>query len=217
MNPDMIHEFTVAFMDTALMMSIAIFIAVLIGIPLGIGLFVTSEGLFWENKFIQNIAGTIVNILRSIPYIILLVVLFPLSMFLLGTTTGPLAASVSLTVAAIPFYARLVETSLREIDKGVIEAAEACGASPFYIIKDVLLPEARSGLIAGLTVTTISLLGYSAMAGTVGGGGIGDLAIRFGYQRYQNDVLIVTLIILIVLVQLIQYVGDQLARAVDRT
>lgn len=217
MGLEMINEFTVAFIDTAIMMGVAIVIAIIIGVPLGIGLFVTSEGLFWENKLVQRVAGTLVNIIRSIPYIILLVVLFPLSMFLLGTTTGPLAASVSLTVAAIPFYARLVETSLREIDKGVIEAAEACGASPFLIIKDVLLPEARSGMIAGLTVTVISLLGYSAMAGTVGGGGIGDLAIRFGYQRFQNDVLITTLIILIILVQLIQYVGDKLARAADRS
>lgn len=217
MGLEMINEFTVAFIDTAIMMGVAIVIAIIIGVPLGIGLFVTSEGLFWENKLIQNVAGTIVNIIRSIPYIILLVVLFPLSMLILGTTTGPLAASVSLTVAAIPFYARLVETSLREIDKGVIEAAEACGASPFLIIKDVLLPEARSGMIAGLTVTIISLLGYSAMAGTVGGGGIGDLAIRFGYQRFQNDVLIVTLIILIILVQLIQFIGDKLARATNRS
>lgn|SRR5690625_4372898 len=217
MGAEMINEFSVAFIDTAIMMGVAVFIAVLLGVPLGIGLFVTSEGLFWENRVLQNVAGTIVNIIRSIPYIILLVVLFPLSKLILGTTTGPLAASVSLTVAAIPFYARLVETSLREIDKGVIEAAEACGSSPFLIIKDVLLPEALSGMIAGLTVTIISLLGYSAMAGTVGGGGIGDLAIRFGYQRFQNDVLIVTLIILIILVQLIQYIGDKLSRAADRS
>jgi len=217
MGAEMINEFSVAFIDTAIMMGVAVFIAVLLGVPLGIGLFVTSEGLFWENRVLQNVAGTIVNIIRSIPYIILLVVLFPLSKLILGTTTGPLAASVSLTVAAIPFYARLVETSLREIDKGVIEAAEACGSSPFLIIKDVLLPEALSGMIAGLTVTIISLLGYSAMAGTVGGGGIGDLAIRFGYQRFQNDVLLITLIILIILVQLIQYIGDKLSRAADRS
>src|SRR5699024_2048664 len=133
-----------------------------------------------------------------------------------GTSTGPIAASVSLTIAAIPFYARLVESSLREIDKGVIEAAESCGASPWLIIKDVLLPEARPGMIAGLTVTVISLLGYSAMAGVIGGGGIGDLAIRFGYYRFQNDVMFLTVVILIVLVQLIQFTGDKAAKAVDK-
>ncbi|WP_144462076.1 methionine ABC transporter permease [Siminovitchia fortis] len=212
----MINEFGKAFVETSWMMGIAVAFAVVIGVPLGIALFVTSEGMFWQNRFMQNVAGTIINIIRSIPFIILLVVLIPLTKLILGTTMGPAAASVSLTVAAIPFYARLVETSLREIDKGVIEAAESCGASPWLIIKDVLLPEARSGMIAGLTVTVISLLSYSAMAGIVGGGGIGDLAIRFGYYRFQNDVMIATVIILVILVQLIQFAGDRAARAVDK-
>ncbi|WP_026319717.1 methionine ABC transporter permease [Siminovitchia fordii] len=214
--PEMINEFGKAFVETSWMMGIAVAFAVIIGVPLGIALFVTSEGMFWHNRFMQNVAGTIINIIRSIPFIILLVVLIPFTKLLLGTTMGPAAASVSLTVAAIPFYARLVETSLREIDKGVVEAAESCGASPWLIIKDVLLPEARPGMIAGLTVTVISLLSYSAMAGIVGGGGIGDLAIRFGYYRFQNDVMIATVIILVVLVQLIQLVGDRAARAVDK-
>ncbi len=216
MLPEMINEFGKAFVETSWMMGIAVAFAVIIGVPLGIALFVTSEGMFWQNRFMQNVAGTIINIIRSIPFIILLVVLIPFTKLLLGTTMGPAAASVSLTVAAIPFYARLVETSLREIDKGVVEAAESCGASPWLIIKDVLLPEARPGMIAGLTVTVISLLSYSAMAGIVGGGGIGDLAIRFGYYRFQNDVMIATVIILVVLVQLIQLVGDRAARAVDK-
>ena len=128
--------------------------------------------MFYENRILQQVAGTVVNIIRSIPFIILLVVLIPLTKLILGTSMGPTAASVSLTFAAIPFYARLVETSLREIDRGVIEAAESCGASPWLIIKDVLLPEAKPGMISGLTVTIISLLSYSAMAGIVGGGGI---------------------------------------------
>lgn len=217
MLPEMMNEFGIAFVETAIMMGVAVFIAVIVGVPLGIGLFVTSNGMFWQNRIVQNIASTIINIIRSIPFIILLVVLFPLAKLLLGTTTGPLAASVSLTIAAIPFYARLVEQSLREIDKGVIEAAESCGSSPWLIIKDVLLPEARSGMIAGLTVTIISLLGYSAMAGTVGGGGIGDLAIRFGYYRFQNDVMLATVVLLIVLVQLIQFIGDRSAKAMDKT
>lgn len=216
MLPEMINEFGKAFVETSWMMGIAVAFAVVIGVPLGIALFVTSEGMFWQNRFMQNVAGTLINIIRSIPFIILLVVLIPLTKLILGTTMGPAAASVSLTVAAIPFYARLVETSLREIDKGVIEAVESCGASPWLIIKDVLLPEARSGMIAGLTVTVISLLSYSAMAGIVGGGGIGDLAIRFGYYRFQNDVMIATVIILVILVQLIQFAGDRAARAVDK-
>ncbi|GIN92605.1 methionine ABC transporter permease [Siminovitchia terrae] len=216
MLPEMVNEFGKAFVETSWMMGIAVAFAIIIGVPLGIALFVTSEGMFWQNRFMQNVAGTIINIIRSIPFIILLVVLIPFTKLILGTTMGPAAASVSLTVAAIPFYARLVETSLREIDKGVIEAAESCGASPWLIIKEVLLPEARSGMIAGLTVTVISLLSYSAMAGIVGGGGIGDLAIRFGYYRFQNDVMIATVIILVVLVQLIQFIGDRAARAVDK-
>src|SRR5699024_8465008 len=184
----MLHDFWIAFLETATMMGIAVVLSIIVGVPLGVGLFVTNRGMFWDNKFVQGVAGTIINIIRSIPYIILLVILLPVTKLLTGTSTGPIAASVSLTIAAIPFYARLVESYLREIDRGVIEAAESCGASPWVIIKDVLLPEARPGMIAGLTVTVISLLGYSAMAGVIGGGGIGDLAIRFGYYRFQNDV-----------------------------
>lgn len=216
MSREMIQEFSKAFIETSWMMTISVTIAVIIGIPLGIGLFVTSEGMFWRNKFLQSIASTMINIIRSIPYVILLVVLLPLTKLITGTTMGPTAASVSLTVAAIPFYARLVEASLREIDRGVIEAAESCGASPWLIIRQVLLPESSSGLVAGLTVTIISLLSYSAMAGIVGGGGIGDLAIRFGYYRYQNGVMFTTVIILVILVQLIQLIGDRLAFAVDK-
>jgi|SRR5690625_78647 len=216
MSHEMIQEFGKAFIETSWMMMISVTIAIIIGIPLGIGLFVTSDGMFWKNKLLQNISSTIINIIRSIPYVILLVVLLPLTKLVTGTTMGPTAASVSLTIAAIPFYARLVEASLREIDRGVIEAAESCGASPWLIIRQVLIPESSSGLVAGLTVTIISLLSYSAMAGIVGGGGIGDLAIRFGYYRYQNEVMIVTVIILIMLVQLIQFIGDRVAYSMDK-
>jgi D-methionine transport system permease protein len=216
MSLNLLNEFGVAFLETAWMLTISVTLAVLIGIPLGIGLFVTSEGMFWQNKILQSISGTIINIIRSIPFVILLVVLLPLTTFILGTSMGPTAASLSLTVAGIPFYARLVENSLREIDKGVIEAAESCGASPWLIIRKVLLPEAKSGLIAGLTVTIISLLSYSAMAGMIGGGGIGDLAIRFGYYRYQNEVMVITVVFLIFLVQLIQFIGDRAAHAADK-
>lgn len=209
---DMAGEFQTALWETAWMLGIATLFSIIIGVPLGIFLFATSKGMFWQNKMIQSLAGTIINIFRSLPYMILLILLIPLTKWLLGTTTGPTAASISLTIAGIPFYARLVETALREIDRGVIEAAEACGASSWLIIKEVLIPEAKSGMIAGLTVTMISLLGYSAMAGMIGGGGLGDLAIRFGYHRFQTEVMIATVIILIILVQLIQWLGDRLAK-----
>ena len=216
MSPDLLNEFGIAFLETAWMLTISVTLSVLIGVPLGIGLFVTSEGMFWQNKILQNISGTIINIIRSIPFVILLVVLLPLTTFILGDSMGPTAASFSLTVAGIPFYARLVENSLREIDKGVIEAAESVGASPWLIIRKVLLPESKSGLISGLTVTIISLLSYSAMAGMIGGGGIGDFAIRFGYYRYQNEVMVITVVSLIFLVQFIQFIGDRAAHAADK-
>ncbi|WP_339059898.1 methionine ABC transporter permease [Tepidibacillus marianensis] len=209
-------ELIKAFNETIFMVGISLSISILVGIPTGILLFVSDKGLFLENRWLNLILSTIANIIRSIPFIILLVFLLPFTQFLIGETIGPTAAAVPLSVAAIPFYARLVETSLREIDKGVIEAAIATGASPFLIIKEVLLPEARSGLVHGLTITAISLIGYSAMAGIVGGGGVGDLAIRFGYYRYENDIMFLTVTILIVLVQILQFIGDRIAKLQDR-
>ena len=205
-----------AFWETLQMVGISFALSILVGIPLGIFLFVTDKGLFWENKFLNMLSGLLINVIRSTPYVILLVLLLPLTQILVGTTIGPIAASFSLSVAAIAFYARLVQVSLCEVDKGVIEAATAYGATPFQIIKEVLLPEALSGLIRGLTVTGISLVGYSAMAGIVGGGGVGDLAIRFGYYRYETDVMVITVVILIVLVQLLQGIGDSIATKADK-
>ncbi|EJW20149.1 ABC transporter permease [Paenibacillus alvei] len=205
-----------AFVQTLYMVGISLFAAIILGLPIGILLFVTDKGLFLENAFTKNVLGFIVNMIRSIPFIILLVTLLPLTKLIVGSTIGPTAASVSLSIAAIPFFARLVETALREIDKGVIEAAISIGATPWMIIKDVLLPEAKSGIIQGVNITAISLVAYSAMAGTVGGGGIGDLAIRFGYYRYDNTVMFATVIILICLVQIIQYGGDFIAKKVDK-
>lgn len=205
-----------AFFETVYMVLIALGIALLIGLPLGVLLFVTDRGLFLENLPTKIITGLFVNTIRSVPFIILLVVLLPLTKLIVGSQIGPTAASVSLSVAAIPFFARLVETSLREIDKGVVEAAIAVGATPWMIIKDVLLPEARPGIVQGITITTVSLIGFSAMAGTVGGGGMGDLAIRFGYYRYDNTVMITTVVILVCLVQLIQLSGDRISRLVDK-
>lgn len=209
-------EIQTAFFQTLTMIGISLSLALIVGLPLGILLFITDRGLFLENRSVNSVVGFVVNIVRSIPFIILLVALIPLTKFITGTTIGPIAASVSLSVAAIPFFARIVETSLREIDKGVIEAAIAVGATPWMIIKDVLLPEAKASIIQGVTLTIISLVAYSAMAGVVGGGGIGDLAIRFGYYRYDNTIMIVTVVILIVLVQLIQQAGDYTAKAIDK-
>lgn len=213
---ELIPDINTAFFQTIYMIGISLLIAIVIGLPIGVLLYVTDKELFWENRTVQNVLGFIVNMVRSIPFIILLVALIPLTKALVGTTIGPTAASVSLSVAAIPFFARIVETALREIDKGVIEAAIAAGATPWMIIKDVLLLEAKSGIISGITLTLISLIGFSAMAGTVGGGGIGDLAIRFGYYRYDNTIMIATVVILIVLVQLIQLLGDFISKAVDK-
>ncbi|WP_243388041.1 methionine ABC transporter permease [Bacillus kexueae] len=212
----LLPELQKAFLETLYMVGISLFIAMVAGLPLGILLFVTDRGLFLENTVIKSTVGFVVNLVRSIPFVILLVSLLPLTKLITGTTIGPTAASVSLSVAAIPFFARIVESSLREIDKGVIEAAIAVGATPWMIIKEVLLPEARSGIIHGITITMISLVGYSAMAGIVGGGGIGDLAIRFGYYRYDNTVMITTIVILVCLVQIIQLTGDRVARLVDK-
>jgi len=213
---ELIPEINSAFIQTIYMISISLVVAILIGLPIGIFLYITDKGLFLENRVLQNVLGFVVNLVRSIPFIILLVALIPLTDFLVGTTIGPTAASVSLSVAAIPFFARIVETALREIDKGVIEAAIAAGATPWMIIKEVLLLEARSGIISGVTLTLISLIGFSAMAGTVGGGGIGDLAIRFGYYRYDNTIMISTVLILVILVQIIQFAGDFIAKLVDK-
>ncbi|TDG00107.1 methionine ABC transporter permease [Paenibacillus piri] len=210
--PDMLK----AFYETLYMVGLSLLIAIIVGIPLGILLFISDRGLFAENRPVNLLLGVLSNVIRSIPFLILLVLLLPLTQWMLGTTIGPTAAAVPLSVAAVPFYARLVEASLREVSKGVIEAAVAAGARPWLIIREVLLPEAKPGIISGLTITAISLLGFSAMAGTVGGGGIGDLAIRFGYYRYDNQVLFTTVILLIALVQIIQLIGDWAARKVDK-
>jgi D-methionine transport system permease protein len=213
---EMLPDMGKAFNETLYMVGISLLIAFILGLPLGVLLFISSKGLFSENRAINMILGVISNIVRSIPFLILLVLLLKFTQFLLGTTIGPSAAAVPLSIAAIPFYARLVENSLREVNKGIIEAAIAMGARPWLIIRKVLLPEAKSGIISGLTITAISLLGFSAMAGTVGGGGIGDLAIRYGYYRYDNEVLFTTVILLIVVVQIIQFVGDWASRKVDK-
>ena len=206
-----------AFGETFLMVGIASVLAIAVGLPLGFLLHVTSRKLFWANRFAHIAGNFLVNIVRSVPFVILLVLLLPLTQWVLGTTIGPTAASVPLSVAAIVFYARLVEASLCEVDPGIIEASQAFGASPLRIICTVLFPEALPGFVRGFTVTLISLIGFSAMAGIVGGGGVGDLAIRFGYYRYQTDVMAATVVALVVLVQIVQMGGDWLARHADKT
>lgn len=213
---ELLPELNTAFFETLLMVGIALSVAIIVGLPIGIILYVTDKDLFLQNKWLKVVIGVLVNLIRSVPFIILLVFLLPFTQWLVGGTIGPLAASVSLSVAAIPFYARIVESAAREVDKGVIEAAIALGASPWMIIRSIIFPEAKPGFISGLTITAVSLIGYSAMAGTIGGGGIGDLAIRYGYYRYDDTVMFTTVILLVVLVQFIQYLGDFIARKVNK-
>jgi D-methionine transport system permease protein len=205
-----------ALYETFEMVGISTFAALVFGIPLGLILYVTSQDLFFENRTINKVGGIIVNIIRSVPFVILLVLVLPFTELLVGTTIGPIAASFPLSIAAIAFYGRLAEGAFREIDKGVIEASIASGAMPWLIIKEVLLIEALPGLLNALTITIISLIGYSAMAGIVGGGGVGDLAIRFGYYRYQTGIMLITVAVLVVLVQGTQVIGDKFSRSFDR-
>lgn len=202
--------------QTFMMLAIGLTAAVLIGGPLGILLFLLGPGQSLENKPVFLVLNWLVNTVRSFPFIILLVALVPFTRVIVGTSIGPLAAAVPLSFAAIPYLARLVEQCLREVPRGVIEAAHAMGASELQIVWRVLLVEARSGLVLALTVLSVSFLSYSAVAGVVGGGGIGDLAIRYGYYRFQTDVMVLTVVILVVLVQILQFVGNTVARRLDK-
>ena len=198
--------------ETFYMVAVATVIGGIIGIPLGITLVPTSKGHILENRFINQILGTIVNIIRSIPFIILMVAIIPLTRLIAGTSIGTTAACVPLTIVAIPFLSRLVETSIRDVDFGLVEAAESMGATPFQIIRKVLIPEALPTIINNITVLIVNLIGASAMAGAIGGGGLGDIAIRYGYQRFRPDVMLATIIILIVVVNVIQAGGDFASR-----
>ncbi|KHT28743.1 methionine ABC transporter permease [Pectobacterium carotovorum] len=213
---DLWIDLVAAFGETFQMVGISTLFAVIGGLPLGLLIYVTDRNLFWQNRAVYLFGTVLVNIIRSIPFVILLVLLLPLTQILLGNTIGPVAAAVPMSVAAIAFYARLVDSALREIDPGIVEAAEAFGASPMRIIGTVLLPDAKAGLLRGLTITLVSLIGYSAMAGIVGGGGVGDLAIRFGYYRYETEVMVITVIALVILVQVVQTLGDWLSKRADK-
>lgn len=216
MSPEMIALLAESLGETLYMVAVSAIISTVLGVPLGVILVTTSRGHILENLLVNRILGAIANATRSTPFIILMVAIIPLTRILAGTSIGTNAAIVPLSIAAIPFVGRVVEASLREVDYGLIEAAQAMGASPFQIINRVLLPEAKPSIVLGLTLTVISLIGYSAMAGAIGGGGLGDLAIRFGYQRFRVDIMIATVVILIALVQLVQSAGDILSRRLNK-
>jgi D-methionine transport system permease protein len=213
---DMLPELGVALGQTLVMLGIGVSSALVFGGPLGILLFLVGDGQSLQNRPLATLLGWFVNTVRSFPFIILLVALVPLTRIVAGTSIGPLAAAVPLSAAAIPYFARLVEQTLREVPRGVIEAAHAMGASELQVVTRVLLVEARSGLVLALTVLAVSFLSYSAVAGVVGGGGIGDLAIRYGYYRFETDIMVFTVAVLIVLVQMIQLTGTRLARSLDK-
>ncbi|MBN7759238.1 ABC transporter permease [Nitratireductor aquimarinus] len=217
MAPDMLVSLLwKAFLQTMYMVAAAGFIGSLIGLPIGIFLATSGKGELFPAPTVNKIVGATVNAARSTPFIILVVAIIPFTRLIAGTSIGTAAAIVPLTIATIPFVARLIETSIREVDKGLIEAARAMGATPFQIVTKVLLAEARPGIILGLTLTLVSLVGYSAMVGAVGGGGLGDLGIRYGYQRFMPEVMLAVVVVLIVVVQAIQSAGDMLARHFDK-
>ena len=199
-----------ASIDTLNMLLGSMLFTVLLGLPLGVLLFLTGPRQLFEQKALYGSLSLVVNILRSVPFVILLILMIPFTELLVGTSLGVAGAIPPLVVGATPFFARLVETALREVERGIIEATQAMGASTWQIITRALLPEALPGLLAAATVTAITLVSYTAMSGLIGGGGLGDLAVRYGYQRYQPDVMAVTVILLLILVQVLQMVGDRL-------
>lgn len=201
--------------ETLVMVGVSGVVGALLGVPLGVVLHLTDRGGTVTHPLFNRVLGLVVNAVRSIPFIILLVVVIPFTRFIAGSSIGTAAAVVPLTIAAIPFIARLVESALREVDRGLVEAAQAMGATTGQIVWKVLLPEAMPGIVAALTITFVSLIGYSAMAGAIGGGGLGDLGIRYGYQRYITEVMVAVVVILIVLVQAVQSFGDWLVRRIS--
>lgn len=202
--------------ETLYMVAASLTLGTAFGLPLGVLLATSGRGELFEALWFQRIFGPIVNATRSVPFIILAVAIIPFTRFVVGTSIGTSAAIVPLTVAAIPFIARIIEGAIREVDSGLIEAAQAMGARPIQVVTKVLLPEALPGIIHGLTLTAVTLIGYSAMVGAVGAGGLGDLGIRYGYQRFRPDVMALVVITLIVVVQAVQMFGDRLARKADK-
>ncbi|MFI3256736.1 MAG: methionine ABC transporter permease [Spirochaetales bacterium] len=208
----LLNSVSEATLETLIMVFASTFFSVLLGLPLGILLCTCDPQSGIKPKpFLYTVLTRIVNILRSFPFIILMILLFPLSRIIIGTSIGTTATIVPLSIAAAPFVARIIETALKEVDRGVIQAARAMGSTTFQIIGKVLIPEALPSLVSGITLTIINLIGYSAMAGAIGGGGLGDLAIRFGYQRFRIDVMIVSVSVIILLVEIIQFIGTKIS------
>jgi D-methionine transport system permease protein len=212
-----IHLLKIPTLETLYMVAASSIIALILGAPLGILLYCTEENGLLENRHLHTIINSIVNISRSFPFIILMILLFPLSRIIVGTTIGTTATIVPLSIGAAPFVGRVVESSLKEVPKGVLEASISMGASPRDIILKVLIPEALPSLVLGLTLTIINIVGYSAMAGAIGGGGLGDLAIRYGFHRFQTDVMIGSVLVIIGMVQAIQYIGNFAAKKILQT
>lgn len=203
-------------LETLYMVSVSTIFSLILGFPIGVLLVITERGGLLEKPILNSIIGTIVNVTRSFPFLILMIVLFPLAKVIVGRATGVTAAIVPLSIAAAPFVARVIESSLREVDRGVIEAVSSMGASNLEIIFKVLIPEAMPSLVLNITLTIINLIGYSAMAGIIGGKGLGDLAIRYGYYRFEAGVMIAAVIVIIVLVQIVQFVGNSIAYAISK-
>lgn len=202
--------------ETLIMTGFSSLFTLIFGLPLGLLLILTDRNGLLQNIAVNRVVGAVVNAFRSVPFIILLVALIPFTRLIMGTALGTWASIVPLSIAAIPYYARMAEVSLREVDHGLIEAARSMGASRWTIIKEVLIPESMPGLIAGFTVTIVTLIGASAMAGAIGAGGLGDLAIRYGYQRFNYPIMAAVVAVLIVIVCLIQWIGDRLVQKVDK-
>ena len=216
MSADMLPLLTKALGETVYMVVVSMIVASLIGIPLGVLLATTAKGQILECMPLNRAIGAVVNALRSIPFIILMVAIIPLTRLIVGSAIGTTAAMVPLVIASVPFIGRQVETSLKEVPAGLVEAALAMGATPYQIVRRVLLPESMPSIVAQLTTVVIALVGESAMAGAIGGGGLGDLAIRYGYQRFRPDIMIATVVILIVLVQIVQFLGNRLANGLNK-
>jgi len=211
-TPQLLELFATSLWETIVMVAISGAVGAALGLPLGILLYLTQAGGVLANPLLNRVLGTTVNAVRSTPFIILLVAIIPFTRLLTGSSIGTMAAVVPLTIAAAPFFARLIETALHEVDHGLVEAAQSMGASTQQIVLKVLLPEAWPGIVAALTITLVSLTGYSAMAGAIGGGGLGDLGIRYGYQRFLPEVMLAVVLVLIVFVQAVQSLGDWAVR-----
>jgi D-methionine transport system permease protein len=216
MSLDDLGLFGTASAETAYMVGISGGLSLLFGLPIGVLLVVTQPGHIWPHRLLNRSVGSVVNAFRSTPFIILLVALIPVTRWIVGTSIGTTAAIVPLTIAATPYYARVAEMSLREVDRGLIEALQSLGATRWQIIREALVPEALPGLVSGFTVTLVTLVGASAMAGAIGAGGLGDVAIRYGYQRFDTAVMGGVIVILIVVVSALQFIGDRLARRLNK-